>query len=111
MYGNSYFWRMPKSLSREFIVETLRAQKDLLHQKFYVKRIGLFGSYARNDFHANSDIDFLVELEAPLEIYIANRYALADYLQQLFGCEVDLANPKSLKPFYKDRILKQAVYA
>ncbi len=102
---------MSKPLTKEEIINTLRQQKDLLCTKFYVKSIGIFGSFARNEANENSDIDFLVELDAPLEIYIKNRYALSDYLQNLFSREVDLANPQSLKPFYKQRILKQAVYA
>lgn len=102
---------MSKPLTRDEIITTLRTQKDLLRTKFYVKRIGLFGSFAKNEANEQSDIDFLVEFDAPLQVYISNRYALSDYLQTLFNREVDLANPNSLKPFYKDRILKQAVYA
>ena len=102
---------MSASLTREDIISVLRQQKDFLHKKFYVKTIGIFGSFARNEANEKSDIDFLVEFDAPLQVYISNRYSLSDYLQSLFSREVDLANPKSLKPFYKDRILKQAVYA
>ncbi len=102
---------MSSVLTTEEIIKVLRQQKDFLRHKFYVKNIGVFGSFARNEATEKSDIDFLVEIEAPLDIYIANRYALSDYLQTLFSREVDLANPNSLKPFCKERILKQAVYA
>jgi len=102
---------MSEPLTREEIINTLRQQKQLLHDKFYVKNIGIFGSFARNEANENSDIDFLAEIDAPLEIYNKNRYALIDYLQNLFAREVDIANPSSLKPHYKERILKQAVYA
>jgi predicted nucleotidyltransferase len=53
----------------------------------------------------------LVEFDAPLEIYIANRNAAIEYLQKTFGRAVDIANPNSLKPHFKERILKQAIYA
>jgi len=36
---------------------------------------------------------------------------LSKYLKEAFGKNIDLANPDSLKPHYKERILKQAVYA
>jgi len=98
-------------LHSEDILKVLRQQKDYLNKHFFVKRIGLFGSFARNEANENSDIDFLVEFDAPLEIYISNRNAVIEYLQKTFGREVDIANPKSLKPYYKDRILKQALYA
>jgi len=102
---------MSKPLTSDDIIGVLREQKEFLHKTFYVKNIGIFGSFARNEANDDSDIDFLVELDAPLEIYISNRYKLSDYLQDIFKREVDLANPKSLKPFYKDQILKQAIYA
>jgi uncharacterized protein len=98
-------------LQSEDILKVLRQQKDFLHKNFFVKKIGLFGSFARNEANEKSDIDFLVEFDAPLEIYIANRNSVIEYLQKTFGREVDIANPKSLKPHYKERILKQAVYA
>lgn len=98
-------------LYSEDILKVLHQQKDFLQQKFFVKRIGLFGSFARNEAHENSDIDFLVEFDAPLEIYIANRNAVIEYLQKTFGRAVDIANPNSLKPHFKERILKQAIYA
>jgi predicted nucleotidyltransferase len=102
---------MSASLTKEDIISVLRQQKDFLRKNFYVKTIGIFGSFARNEANESSDIDFLVEIEAPLEIYIANRYALTDYLKKLFSRKVDIANPNSLKPHYKQRILKRTVYA
>lgn len=39
-----------------------------------------------------------------------NLEALRNYLKDLFGKDVDLANPQSLKPHFKDRILKQVIY-
>lgn len=102
---------MGKTLTADEILNLLRQQKEFLHQKFHVTKIGLFGSFASNEATDNSDIDFLVEFDAPLPVYIANRYALYDYLRDMFGRDIDLANPKSLKPFYKDAILSQAVYA
>ena len=100
-----------KTLSRNSILETLQANREKLSKEFGVLRIGLFGSFARDEGTAQSDIDFLVEFDVPLENYIANRQALIDYLTALFEREVDIANPKSLKPFYTKRILNQAVYA
>ena len=102
---------MNNPLTKEEIISVLRQQKELLRTKFYVKNIGIFGSFARNEANEKSDIDFLAEIDAPLEIYVSNRYALLEYLKNLFSREVDLANPSSLKPHYKERILKQAVYA
>ncbi len=100
-----------KPLTRSIILQTLRANREKLGEQFCVSRIGLFGSFARDEGTSESDIDFLVEFEVPLEKYISNRQALIDYLKLLFEREIDIANPKSVKPFYKNRILNQAVYA
>lgn len=102
---------MKKEITTQEIIAVLKKQLPMLQEKFHVKEIGLFGSFARGEATDKSDIDFLVEIDAPLEIYRETKEALHDYLKITFGREVDLANPRSLKPHYKDRILKQAVYA
>ena len=106
-----YLWSMSASLTREDIISVLRQQKDFLHKKFYVKTIGIFGSFARNEANENSDIDFLVEFEEGNLDYYMIRRNLNDFLSAEFKREVDIAISKALKPFYKDTILKQAVYA
>jgi len=102
---------MKNELNKEQILHVLAEQKELLEQKYFVKRIGVFGSFARNEANKKSDIDFIVEFDAPLSLYIKNRYSLSDYLQSLFKRDVDLANPNSLKPFYKNEILSEVIYA
>lgn len=54
-----------------------------------------------------ANISFLVEFDVPLANYIENRFALQDFLSEHFNRKIDLANPQSLKPFYKQRILDQ----
>jgi len=98
-------------LTRSDILSFLKANKAYLHEHFYVQQIGIFGSFARNEASEKSDIDFLVEIDAPSGVYRKTKEALRDYLKKTFGREVDLANPESLKPHFKDRILKQAIYA
>ena len=102
---------MSHSLTKEEIISTLRQQKDLLRTKFYVKNIGIFGSFARNEANESSDIDFLVEFEEGNLDYYMIRRNLNDFLSLEFKREVDIAIQKALKPHYKDMILKQAVYA
>lgn len=97
-------------MTKEEILGELQRQKEILHERFHVKRIGLFGSFASNLAHAESDIDLVVEFDVPLQSYISNRYALLDFLHSLFKRPIDLANPKSLKPYCKEAILKQVEY-
>lgn len=102
---------MTNQLTKETLLDELRRQKPLLKERFHVNEIGIFGSFARDEATEKSDIDFLVTIDAPLEIYRKNKEALGVYLKKLFNRNVDLANPSSLKPHYRDRILSQAVYA
>lgn len=98
-------------LSKSDILHTLRAQKEFLHEKFHVAQIGLFGSFARGENTEQSDIDFLVVIETDVQHYRKVKNDLREYLRQIFHREVDLANPNSLKPHFKERILKTAIYA
>jgi len=98
-------------LTLDEIIGVLRAQKAMLREKFHVQEIGVFGSFARGSATEKSDIDFLVSISAPLEIYRQTKEALHDHLTHTFKRHVDLANPLSLKPHYRDRILSHAVYA
>jgi len=102
---------MANNLTKEAIIDLLRQQKQFLREHFYVRQIGVFGSFARNEANDQSDIDFLVDFEDGNLDYYMIRRDLHDFLSQKFEREVDIAISKSLKPFYKDQILKQAIYA
>lgn len=102
---------MSRLQTKEEIIEKLRQQKDKLRAEFHVLNIGLFGSFARNEANTESDLDFLVEFEEGNLDYYSIRRNLNDYLSTFFGRKVDIAISKSLKPFYRDAILKQAIYA
>jgi len=102
---------MNNTLTKEEILATLREQKDFLHEKFFVKRIGIFGSFARNEATEKSDIDFLVSFEEGNLDYYLIRRNLSDFLSNKFKRSVDVALENAIKPYYKDVVFKQAVYA
>lgn len=77
------------SLTRARILKTLRDNDEAL-KKYSVRRIGLFGSYARDQQKRGSDIDFLVEFERPT---YDNFYDLIVYLEKLFGRKVEVLTP------------------
>lgn len=64
-------------LTREDILIRLRANKRLLHDRFGVNQIGLFGSFARGEATESSDIDIVVDLDRK-DIFV--RLELKDYL-------------------------------
>lgn len=83
-------------MNRASILATLTTNRALLAQRFGVRGIGLFGSAARDQLRPDSDIDVLVEFDAPPTF---DRYfGLKDWLEQAFGREVDVVTPGGLKP-------------
>ena len=93
-------------LNKHLIKQTLLENRETL-RKYGVKRIGLFGSYARETATAESDIDFLVELE---RLTFRDYMGLAVFLEDLFKKDVDLVTPTSIKPGYKPYIEKEVEY-
>jgi hypothetical protein len=82
--------------TREEIMERLRASKGKLQAEFPLRRIALFGSYARADQVAGrSDIDILVEVDPSIGIGFVT---LAERLEQLLGRPVDLVSRRAIKP-------------
>ena len=74
-----------------------------------VKRLGLFGSFVREEQDGESDVDLLVEFEAGKKTF-DNFMHLCFYLEELFEREVELLTPESLNPYIGPRILKEAEY-
>ena len=88
--------------------ETLRRLKPTLRDKFKVKEIGVFGSYARGEEAEESDVDVLVEFYEPIGWEFID---LKDFLEEILGREVDLVTKGALKPRLRDRILEEVIYA
>jgi len=93
--------------SREEILQAL-AGNEPEFRRMGVRRIGLFGSMARGDSHDSSDLDFLVDFERKSFDHYMD---LKEFLEELFGCTVDLVIAENLKPRLRDTILSQTVYA
>ena len=77
-------------------------------RRFGVRSLGLFGSAARGEATATSDLDFLVEFENPnFDAYMG----LLEYLEKLFGHPVDLVLTNTIKPRLRESILRETVHA
>lgn len=85
------------------------ADREQYLAEFGVKQIGLFGSYLRNDATINSDIDLLVDIRSERKTF-RNFMALNYYLDDLFGCKVELVTKQSLSPYIGPHILKTVEY-
>ncbi len=93
--------------------------KDLLRKieenmekirKYGVKKIGLFGSYTRDEQKIGSDVDVLVEFEEGMKTF-DNYMELKFFLEDLFKCKVDLVIKEAVKPDLKPYIFGSVKYA
>ena len=80
---------------RENILDRLRAIKPGLQQEFPVRRMGLFGSWARDEQTETSDIDILVEVDPSIGLRFVT---LAERLESLLEHHVDLVSSGAVKP-------------
>lgn len=101
-----YNIHMKQTLST--FTSTLRLHQPDLSRQYFVRRFGIFGSYAVGEEHANSDVDLLVEFSKPISFF--RFVALEKTLTELLGREVDLVTPNGLKGAIKKDVLKHTVY-
>jgi len=97
--------------TKDQILMFLAQNKDLLHDKYHIIRIGLFGSYARDEQNIDSDIDLLVEFEDNTQELYDLKLQLKDFFLKTLGIEIDICREKYIKPRIKKQILKETIYA
>jgi predicted nucleotidyltransferase len=89
------------------IKKILSNHKHLLSEKYPIKNIAVFGSYSRNEQNQKSDIDILVEFNAPIGIEFVD---LAEELEKILHSRVDLISKNGVKKSYLDYIEKDLIY-
>ncbi len=77
-------------MTREKVVGILRKELPYFVSEYGVKRIGLFGSYAKGAPTKASDVDILVEFEKPIGLQFIE---FAEYLEKLLGSKADILTP------------------
>jgi hypothetical protein len=85
--------------------EDLKKTVVRILQKHDVKKAAFFGSVARGEETAKSDIDILVEFKGNKSLL--DLVGLKQELEDILKREVDVLTYKSLHPLLKDRILKE----
>jgi len=102
-----------KDMEKKEIIELLNKNKSEL-KKFGVKRIGIFGSFSRDEGREDSDIDVFVEFEKGKATF-RNFAGLIDYLENLFGRSVDILTPAGIDSIrideIKEEIKRGVIYA
>ncbi len=89
------------------ILKRLQENQETI-RSFRVRRLGIFGSCARDEQKETSDIDVLVEFD---DATLQNYLNLKDFLEQLLGRPVDLVFADTVKPRLRPIIFSEVVYA
>ena len=74
-----------------------------------VKKLGLFGSFVREEQGVESDIDLLVEFEQSKKTF-DNFIQLSFFLEDLLKRRVELVTPESLSPYIGPHIMNEVEY-
>jgi len=95
-------------MRRDEILDALSEHRKELEQ-FGVKSLALFGSVARDEARADSDVDILVEFSVPVGLFEFVR--VKTYLEKLLKLPVDLVTPDAIRDEMREQILEEAMYA
>lgn len=93
-----------------FLEELLQAKReDILRtaNKYGAYNVRVFGSVARGEADARSDIDLLVDMEKGRSLLDLG--GLLVDLQDMLGCDVDIVTEQGLRERIRERVLKEAV--
>jgi len=86
-------------MDKMVILDFLQSHKNELKEKFSVEKIGLFGSYVRDEANENSDIDIVVKMPSDFKKFFELQY----YLEEQFNKKIDLGLEKTLRSFIKNK--------
>ncbi|OQY03610.1 MAG: hypothetical protein B6I25_07860 [Planctomycetales bacterium 4572_13] len=79
--------------TKKTVIDLLRGVFPALAGSYGVRRIALFGSFAKGTPQPESDVDLLVELDRPLGLRFVD---MADFLEETLGRKVDILTPDGL---------------
>lgn len=96
-------------MSRQNILKILAEHRSEIELRFGVASLSIFGSVARDEAAAGSDVDILVTFAQTPGIF--GFLELKEYLENLLQCSVDLVTRNALKKQFRKQILEEALHA
>lgn len=88
----------------------LASNKARFEKEYHLRKIGVFGSIARGEQNAQSDIDLIVEFEDNTPDLYSIKQLLKNEIQSKFNRQVDICREKYLNPIFRNQILAEAKY-
>jgi len=93
-------------MTKNEILEFLIDKKSYLAEQFNVSKIGIFGSFARDESRDSSDIDIIVSMPPSFDGY----YALKEFLEESLNRKIDLGLEENIRSLVKDKIKDEIIY-
>ena len=90
------------------VIERLQQQREQL-RALGVARLGLFGSFVRDEAGPDSDVDLLVDFQEGRKTF-DGFFELIDFLEELLGRNVELLTRPGLSPYIGPHILRTTEY-
>ena len=91
-------------LTKNKIIQILKAEQPFLREQFGVKRIAIFGSFAQGHAHQKSDVDVFVEFSKSPGMRF---FDLMDYLDKKIGRKTDVLTQKGLSSIHIKRVVQE----
>ncbi len=95
-------------MGKQEVLNIIRNSKSEIESRYAVRKLGLFGSYVRDNQGKRSDIDILVSFSRDIDLF--DFLDLREFLENLLHHKVDLVMESALKPAIGKRILAEVEY-
>lgn len=92
------------------IKKYLSQELSAICRRYHIRRLSFFGSFVREDFSPESDIDILVEFEPGFTPGF-DFFLIEAELSKLMGRKVDLQTPNFLSKDIQKSVLSEAITA
>jgi len=94
-------------MTKDDIIEALQKARDEARERYRAEIVGFFGSYARDEQHAKSDLDVLVEFrEGATLLHLTG---LGNFLEERLNCPVDVVSKRAVRKEIASRIYEDLV--
>jgi predicted nucleotidyltransferase len=94
--------------SKEEVLDALSSLAGELRKNYKVERIGLFGSYARQEQRPDSDIDLLVDFSDDADLF--DLAELKYFMEEKLHHQVDIVPARALRDELKQAVLAEVSY-
>ena len=92
----------------EKVKKIVAEEKEEIRRQYKAEIKAVFGSYARGDFHADSDLDLLVDVDAGATLL--DLVGLQHFFEDRLGCKVDVVTRRSLREELRAAVFSEAIY-